>query len=291
MSRARDRRGLDGDRQAGGDRRRTQLAEPEQSGGWRPGGFLVSRGMDVRGPREPFAAGWSSRGRKLSGRHCGRGDRGKADLRRDQANERPRWSRAVEGGGLESQAAERSPSEAVASRVVLQSRPPPLEEWPKLTSTTRPSTIDERRDACPDRCRTGPCGPRLSSTPKPRQRLFAGNPRRNIEFHAAAASATSTASLPSRGDMRRSLRGGRRRSNRSVSLRQSARTVSADRGAIYGSSTRAEVFRSFHRSARESLGVVLPLLFLTKCGVGTRYRLRNRKQHLSSRCPIRNGLL
>ena len=136
MSRARDRRGLDGDRQAGGDRRRTQLAEPEQSGGWRPGGFLVSRGMDVRGPREPFAAGWPSRGRKLTGRHCGRGDRGKADLRRDQANERPRWSRALEGGGLESQAAERSPSEAVASRVVLQSRPPPLEEWPKLTSTT-----------------------------------------------------------------------------------------------------------------------------------------------------------
>ena len=32
-----------------------------------------------------------------------------------------------------------------------------------------------------------------------------------------------------------------RRSNRSVSLRQSARTVSADRGAIYRSSTRAEV--------------------------------------------------
>src|SRR4051794_34508385 len=34
----------DGDLQAAGDRRRTRH-EPEHSGGWRPGGFLASRGM------------------------------------------------------------------------------------------------------------------------------------------------------------------------------------------------------------------------------------------------------
>ena len=48
------------------------LRRPERSGGWRPGDFLVSRGMGA------------AQGKKVDRRHCGTGDRGEAGLRPDQ---------------------------------------------------------------------------------------------------------------------------------------------------------------------------------------------------------------
>jgi hypothetical protein len=53
---------------------------PERSGGWRPGHFLVSRGMGV------------AQGKKVDRRHCGIGDRGEAGLRPDQPIKEAAWS-------------------------------------------------------------------------------------------------------------------------------------------------------------------------------------------------------
>ncbi len=53
---------------------------PQRSGGWRPGDFLVSRGMGA------------AQGKKVSRRHCGTGDRGEAGLRPDQPIEEAAWS-------------------------------------------------------------------------------------------------------------------------------------------------------------------------------------------------------
>src|SRR5579871_6656704 len=53
---------------------------PERSGGWRPGDFLVSRGMGA------------AQGKKVDRRHCGIGDRGEAGLRPDQPIEEAAWS-------------------------------------------------------------------------------------------------------------------------------------------------------------------------------------------------------
>src|ERR1700734_1379007 len=78
LFRARDHRGLDGDLQAGGDRRRTRFRAGAQ------------RRM-VAGRVSCLArnAGSAGRGRKSHRRRCVSGDRGAAVLRPDQAIERP----------------------------------------------------------------------------------------------------------------------------------------------------------------------------------------------------------
>src|ERR1700729_2281452 len=78
LFRARDHRGLDGDLQAGGDRRRTRL---------RAG----ARRRMAAGRFSCLArnAGSAGRGRKSYRRHCVSGDRGAAVLRPDRAIERP----------------------------------------------------------------------------------------------------------------------------------------------------------------------------------------------------------
>jgi hypothetical protein len=52
VSRARAHRGLDGDRRAGGDRRRTQLAGPKRSGGRRRTAFLYREECGVAAGEE-----------------------------------------------------------------------------------------------------------------------------------------------------------------------------------------------------------------------------------------------
>ena len=78
--RARDHRGLDGDRKAEGDRRRTRL-RAAATRRTQAGEFLVSRGMGA------------AQGKKLARRRCGIGDRGAAGLRPDQAIEEAVWER------------------------------------------------------------------------------------------------------------------------------------------------------------------------------------------------------
>src|SRR3954447_19309213 len=78
VSRDRAHRGLDGDLQAAGDRRRTRH-EPEQSGGWRPGGFLGSRGMRFSAGEESCPVAIAAEAIEAS-----------AVLRPDQAIERQR---------------------------------------------------------------------------------------------------------------------------------------------------------------------------------------------------------
>src|SRR5277367_6408547 len=82
LFRARDHRGLDGDRPAGGDRRRTR----SRAGAWR---------RTAAGELSCLARnGLQPRGRKFHRRRCGSGDRGAAAPRPDQAIERPCGPRA-----------------------------------------------------------------------------------------------------------------------------------------------------------------------------------------------------
>ncbi len=88
--RARDHRGLDGDRQpqAIDDAR----AGPERSGGWRRRDFLGSRGMGAAGV--PALAGWQAQGKKVSPPPLRQGDRGLPSCGPITPSKRPRGSRA-----------------------------------------------------------------------------------------------------------------------------------------------------------------------------------------------------
>ena len=82
VSRDRAHRGLDGDRQAGGDRRRSLQARSAAEDGGRAA-FLF---------REEWA---QPRGRKLTGRRCGRGDRGVSRPSARSSHPRTRGARLV----------------------------------------------------------------------------------------------------------------------------------------------------------------------------------------------------
>ena len=92
LCRARDHRGLDGDQEAGGDRRRTRsragaqrrMAEARPPPRRGPA-FLPREEWANRGPRGACPAGCEPRGRKSSRRRCGSGDRGAAVLGPDHA--------------------------------------------------------------------------------------------------------------------------------------------------------------------------------------------------------------
>src|ERR1700678_3515321 len=65
---------------------------PQQSGGWRTGGFVVSRGMTRRAALQRRKA--RVRGRNPTGRHCGIGDRGEAGFGHRSSHKRTCGSRA-----------------------------------------------------------------------------------------------------------------------------------------------------------------------------------------------------
>ena len=88
--RARDHRGLDGDRQP--DAIDVAPAGPQRSGGWRTGGFVVSRGMTRGAALQRRKA--RVRGRNPPGRHCGIGDRGEAGFGHRSSHKRTCGSRA-----------------------------------------------------------------------------------------------------------------------------------------------------------------------------------------------------
>ncbi len=82
--RARDHRGLDGDRQAAGDRRRTRRAGAQRRMAARD--FLVPRGMgEPISPHTLSCAGREPRGRKSRRRHCGKAIEAPAVLWPDRA--------------------------------------------------------------------------------------------------------------------------------------------------------------------------------------------------------------
>jgi len=72
-------------RSQGRRRSTTQRSRPQRSGGRRQGGFLVSRGMRDPGSPRDLSRGVVPQGKKVAGRRCGKGDRGAAVLRLDQA--------------------------------------------------------------------------------------------------------------------------------------------------------------------------------------------------------------
>jgi hypothetical protein len=88
--RARDHRGLDGDRQATGDRRRTR--GPERSGGWRRRDFVGSRGMGEPGSPRAFSRGAASPGEESRAAAIAARRSRPAVLWPDHAIKRPRGS-------------------------------------------------------------------------------------------------------------------------------------------------------------------------------------------------------
>jgi hypothetical protein len=93
LFRARDHRGLDGDRQAAGDRRRTRLrAGAQRRMAAERLSWLARNGRTG----VPALAGWQAQGKKVSPPPLRPVDRGFAVLRPDQAIKRPRGSRATQ---------------------------------------------------------------------------------------------------------------------------------------------------------------------------------------------------
>src|SRR6478672_12255095 len=128
VSELRDHRGLDGDLEAEGDRRRTRLGRSAAEDG----------GGETFLPREEWA---KPRGRKSHRSRCGSGDRGAAGLRLDQANERQGAACAEQHFG-EVPAIDRLIQEAPYSR--RKNRKPGVQNGghlsPRRQTTTHPAS-------------------------------------------------------------------------------------------------------------------------------------------------------
>src|SRR6267154_709873 len=94
--RARDHRGLDGDRQTAGDRRRTPWGRSTAEDGG--GGTFLAR-EEWAQPGLPALAGWQAQGKKVSPCHCGKAIEARRPVARSRHEEAARVARQTASQG------------------------------------------------------------------------------------------------------------------------------------------------------------------------------------------------